>query len=55
VIIAGDAAMTRDFWRERQGYFNSADLALAAQSIEKLAQIADLIVPGHDNSLLNRR
>lgn len=55
VVIAGDAAMTRDFWRERQGYFNSADLDLAAQSIETLARIADLVVPGHDNYFLNRR
>jgi glyoxylase-like metal-dependent hydrolase (beta-lactamase superfamily II) len=55
VVIAADAAMTRDFWRERQGYFNSADFALAAQSVEKLAQIADIIVPGHDNYFLTRR
>jgi hypothetical protein len=47
--------MTRDFWRERQGYFNSADFALAAQSIEKLAQTGDLIVPGHDNYFLNTK
>jgi glyoxylase-like metal-dependent hydrolase (beta-lactamase superfamily II) len=54
VVIAGDAAMTRDFWRERQGYFNSADFELAARSIEQLAAIADLIIPGHDNYFLNR-
>jgi glyoxylase-like metal-dependent hydrolase (beta-lactamase superfamily II) len=55
VVIAGDAAMTRDFWRERNGYFNSADLGLAARSIEQLATIADLVIPGHDNYFLNRR
>ena len=55
VVIAGDAAMTRDFWRERQGYFNSADFDLVARSIERLAQIGDLIIPGHDNYFLNRR
>jgi glyoxylase-like metal-dependent hydrolase (beta-lactamase superfamily II) len=53
VVIAGDAAMTRDFWRERQGYFNSADLGLAARSIEQLAAIADMIIPGHDNYFLS--
>jgi glyoxylase-like metal-dependent hydrolase (beta-lactamase superfamily II) len=54
VVIAGDAAMTRDFWRQRQGYSNSADFELAARSIEELAAIADLIIPGHDNYFLNR-
>jgi glyoxylase-like metal-dependent hydrolase (beta-lactamase superfamily II) len=55
VVVAADAAMTRDFWRERQGYFNSADFVLAARSIEELAQIGDVIIPGHDNYFLNRR
>jgi glyoxylase-like metal-dependent hydrolase (beta-lactamase superfamily II) len=55
VVIAGDAAMTRDFWRERQGYFNSADFDLVTRSIEQLGAIADLVIPGHDNYFLNRR
>ena len=55
VVIAADAVMTRDFWRDRQGYFNSADFALAARTIEHLAGIADIVVPGHDNYFLNRR
>jgi glyoxylase-like metal-dependent hydrolase (beta-lactamase superfamily II) len=49
VVVAADAAMTRDFWREKQGYFNSADFALAAHSIERLAEMADIVIPGHDN------
>lgn len=49
VVIAGDAVMTRDHWRERQGHHNSADLALAARSIGQLAALADIVVPGHDN------
>ena len=55
VVIAADAAMTRDFWKDRRGYFNSADFDLAARSIEQLALIADIIVPGHDNYFLNTR
>jgi glyoxylase-like metal-dependent hydrolase (beta-lactamase superfamily II) len=55
VVIAADAAMTRDFWNDRQGYFNSADFALAANTIEALANVADIVVPGHDNYFLNRR
>ena len=49
VVIAGDAVMTRDFWAERRGFFNSADPAQASRTMESLAQIADAIVPGHDN------
>jgi glyoxylase-like metal-dependent hydrolase (beta-lactamase superfamily II) len=52
VVIAADAAVTRDFWRERRGYFNSEDFAAASASIEQLAQLADIIVPGHDNYFL---
>lgn len=52
VVIAADAAVTRDFWRDRQGYFNSEDFAAATASIEQLATLADIIVPGHDNYFL---
>lgn len=55
VVIAADAAVTRDFWQERRGYFNSEDFAAATQSIEHLATIADIIVPGHDNFFLVKR
>jgi glyoxylase-like metal-dependent hydrolase (beta-lactamase superfamily II) len=55
VVIAADAAMTRDFWRDRRGYFNSVDMELAARTIEHLATLADIVVPGHDNYFLNRR
>lgn len=55
VVVAGDATMTRDFFRHRQGYFNSTNFAAAAASIERLAQIADIVIPGHDNYFLNAR
>lgn len=55
VVIAADAAMTRDFWRDRRGYFNSADFEQAAQTIDLLAGVADIVIPGHDNYFLNRR
>lgn len=56
VLIAGDAAMTRDFWADRRGFFNATDPAQASRTIESLAQIADAIVPGHDNwFLIGRR
>ena len=52
IVVAGDAVMTRDFWADRRGFFNSADPAQAAQTIARLAGIADAIVPGHDNWFL---
>jgi glyoxylase-like metal-dependent hydrolase (beta-lactamase superfamily II) len=55
VVIAADAAMNRDFWNDRRGYFNSADFELATRSIEALAQIADIVIPGHDNYFLVAR
>lgn len=55
VVVAGDAVMTRDFWTHRQGFFNSVDFALAAQTMDALAERADIIVPGHDNYFLTGR
>jgi len=52
IVIAGDAVATRDFWRERRGYYNCVDFALSAKSMETLAALADIIVPGHDNYFL---
>lgn len=53
VVIAGDAVATRDFWRERRGYYNCVDFELSAKSMGRIAAVADLVVPGHDNYFLN--
>lgn len=53
VVIAGDAVMTRDHFPDRLGHHNSVDLAAAARSIDRLAGLADIVVPGHDNYFLN--
>ena len=53
--LAGDAAMTRDFLRARDYYFNTADTEAAVRSIEEIATTADVAVPGHDNYFLIRR
>ena len=53
VVIAGDAVATRDFWRERRGYYNCVDFELAAKSMDQIAGLADIVVPGHDNFFLN--
>jgi glyoxylase-like metal-dependent hydrolase (beta-lactamase superfamily II) len=52
VIVAGDAVMTRDFWQQRQGYFNSADPRQVRETMAHLADIARIIIPGHDNYFL---
>ena len=52
IVLAGDAVATRDFWRERRGYYNCVDFALSSQSMEKIERLADLVVPGHDNFFL---
>ena len=52
VLVAGDAVATLDFWRERRGYYNCVDFDLSRRSMEKLAALADIVVPGHDNYFL---
>ena len=52
VVIAGDAVMTRDFWRDRKGFFNSADFEEVARTMDRLAELAAVIVPGHGNYFL---
>ncbi len=55
IVVAGDAVPTRDFWRERRGYYNCVDFELSARSMEQLSSIADFVVPGHDNYFPNPR
>ena len=55
VVVTGDAVMTRDFWRDRRGFFNSVDIELAGQTIEAIAKIADVVVPGHDDWFVAER
>ena len=55
IVVAGDAVMTRDFFADRRGFHNSADLALASATISRLSAFADIIVPGHDNYFLTGR
>ena len=52
IVAAGDALATPDFFRERRGYFNAIDFALSARTMDMLADIADILIPGHDNYFL---
>ncbi|MCL2068856.1 MAG: MBL fold metallo-hydrolase [Oscillospiraceae bacterium] len=49
VLVAGDSVMTADHFKNRQGYYNSADFEKSSVSIDKMAAIADIVVPGHSN------
>lgn len=53
IVIAGDSVATRDFFGERRGYFNAVDFEISARTMDKLAAMADIIVPGHDNYFLS--
>jgi hypothetical protein len=46
------AVPMRDFWRERRSYYNAVDPALGARTMDQLASLASIIVPGHDNYFL---
>lgn len=55
VMICGDAVMTRDFFEAECGYYNSIDFELSTQTIQKIANLADVVIPGHDNYFLVKR
>jgi glyoxylase-like metal-dependent hydrolase (beta-lactamase superfamily II) len=55
LVVSGDAAMTRDFLRAEEGFHNSVDFELASKTIRELKRDFDLIIPGHDSLLVNRR
>jgi glyoxylase-like metal-dependent hydrolase (beta-lactamase superfamily II) len=54
LIVAGDAAMTPDFFQAEEGFHNSADFSEARETIRHIKQIADLVIPGHGNYFINR-
>jgi len=53
-IVSGDAVMNRDFFRAREGYYNSVDFAASRHTIEGIAQRFDIVIPGHDNVIWAR-
>jgi glyoxylase-like metal-dependent hydrolase (beta-lactamase superfamily II) len=53
VIVAGDAAVTAEHIRRGQVWEGCFDAESAMHSMEDLLEIADVIIPGHDNVLLS--
>ncbi|MGC9468918.1 MAG: MBL fold metallo-hydrolase [Anaerolineae bacterium] len=53
LIIAGDAVMSREYFDAEEGYMNSVDFEQAANTIRRIKRQATLVIPGHDNLILN--
>ena len=49
VIVAGDAVVTREYYAAGRVYEQAANVERAAESFAEILEIADEIVPGHDN------
>jgi glyoxylase-like metal-dependent hydrolase (beta-lactamase superfamily II) len=52
IVVAGDAAITAEHVQRGMVWEGAADLDAAAQSLRDVLEIADVIVPGHDNLML---
>jgi len=55
ILIAGDAVPTQDHFLAGQVLPDCYDLDAAQESLREVYEIADLIVPGHDNLFVNPR
>ncbi len=55
LLIAGDAVPTLDHFLAGQVLPDSKDISAAQESMREVYEIADVIVPGHDNLFLNPR
>ena len=55
IIACGDAVMTRDYFDHAVGHYNSVDVEMVSDTIKALGNMADVIVPGHDNQFLTGR
>lgn len=55
VLIAGDAVATQDHFLAGQVLPDPFDVGAAKESLQEVYDIADVIVPGHDNVFLNPR
>ena len=54
VLIAGDAVPTAEHAEQRRVLRGAYDIEQAQESLQEALEIADVIVPGHDNVIWNR-
>jgi glyoxylase-like metal-dependent hydrolase (beta-lactamase superfamily II) len=55
ILLAGDAVPTQDHFLAAQVLPDAHDIKGAQESLREVYEIADLIIPGHDNLFLNPR
>lgn len=55
VLVAGDGVPTQEHLLAMQVLKESADVKAAAESLREVYELADLIIPGHDNIFINPR
>lgn len=55
ILLTGDAVPTQDHFLAGQVLPDSYDIKQAQESLQEVYEIADLIVPGHDNWFVNPR
>jgi hypothetical protein len=49
ILIAGDAIINQEYLENGRVWEESIDLKLAQQSMADILEVADVIIPGHDN------
>lgn len=54
VVVAGDAVATQEHLEQGRVLRGAYDAAAAKDSLFEIVEIADLIIPGHDNIQVNR-
>ncbi len=55
ILVAGDAIPTQEHFLVTQALPGSFDVAKVGESMREVYEIADLVVPGHDNIFVNPR
>jgi glyoxylase-like metal-dependent hydrolase (beta-lactamase superfamily II) len=55
ILITGDAVATQDHFLAGQIHESAADIPAAQESLQEIYEIADLIIPAHDNIFMNPR
>ena len=53
ILIAGDAALTAEHVQRGVVWEGCADAEAAARSLQDILEVADVIIPGHDNMMLS--
>jgi len=49
IVVAGDAVINTEYLEHGRVWEESYDLGLAQQSLQDILEVADMVIPGHDN------